>query len=432
MTSKVFYGAGQNAADKLTEFIEKQGEPVCFVDKDKEKIGRKFPRDITGKPSERGYDILSLDDALSKYPGCQIYLTLIPHNLLAVTDQLVEQGFPKERIHYLEDVEYRPGCEYLGTKLMVNNREIRPCCYPKDVGITFTSEPMTEKTLRRDIETFSVWIDETLEKLRGGEKTDCDGCQRLRMDIWRQNPDIEIVTAGIRFAKARCNCRCIYCCQRDIVFNGQSKQEMNAYEIHRVLVDMYGYSIKAAELAEGEITVAPYRDKLLDLLLAQGWGADVSTNAILYNHKLAELLKRRYSRLSVSLDAGTAETFHRIKGLDAFRKVLGNLEKYRAEGARITLKYIMLPGINDNNEDLDGFIAIAKRLDASIVVSNDFSNDANLPGRDRCSDIDSGVFLKIEYLVARCKEQDVRFEFSYGNFSVVDCKRLEKLLEGGI
>ena len=71
--------------------------------------------------------------------------------------------------------------------------------------------------------------------------------------------------------------------------------------------------------------------------------------------------------MNVSIDAGTRETFHKIKGVDGFERVCENLQEYHKAGC-VTLKYIFLPGINDKKEDIDGFVDLCIELKCKIVV----------------------------------------------------------------
>jgi molybdenum cofactor biosynthesis enzyme MoaA len=183
------------------------------------------------------------------------------------------------------------------------------------------------------------------------------------------------------------------------------------------------------ELCDGEITVLPYRDKILDLVLDMGWSALIYTNAILYNKKVAEILSRRLSAMDVSLDCGTAETYQIIKGRDVFERVCDNLEKYISTGChRLCLKYILLPGYNDNYDDIENFVAIAKRVNAfSIILSNDLYNVTGIPGRVPRGDITPKLLSMSEYFFAAAKAHGVKSSFSYGNFTRSDCRKLEKL-----
>lgn len=79
--------------------------------------------------------------------------------------------------------------------------------------------------------------------------------------------------------------------------------------------------------------------------------------------------------INVSLDCGTRETFRKIKGVDAFERVVQNLISYSVSASKaIDLKYIFLPGINDNMSDVDGFIDIVGKCNArTVVISSDYT-----------------------------------------------------------
>ena len=205
---------------------------------------------------------------------------------------------------------------------------------------------------------------------------------------------------------------------------------MNAYDIHLVLSDIFGKSITRVDLAEGEITVLPYRDKLLNLVIGKGWSAQINTNAILYNEKVSEILKRPYSCLNVSLDCGTPKTYQRVKGLDAFHNVISNLEKYVLNGAKLTLKFFLLQGFNDNHEDIDGFIEIAKHLQVFVItLSNDLQNIAENPARKHDPNFTDAEFAILTRLISRAKERNLKIQYASPWFTKKDRDRLNTLIE---
>ena len=73
----------------------------------------------------------------------------------------------------------------------------------------------------------------------------------------------------------------------------------------------------------------------------------------------------------MSLDSGTRKTFAQIKGVDCFDKVKNNIRKYSKNG-RVVLKYIILPNVNDNIDDIKGFLSFAKEIgtDSIEIVRN--------------------------------------------------------------
>jgi pyruvate-formate lyase-activating enzyme len=66
--------------------------------------------------------------------------------------------------------------------------------------------------------------------------------------------------------------------------------------------------------------------------------------------------------------------------VDGFERVCDNLVKYGKNRAKdLELKYIFCEGYNDNEADVDGFIEIAKRANASRVVLDRNYGDLEKP-----------------------------------------------------
>ena len=103
-----------------------------------------------------------------------------------------------------------------------------------------------------------------------------------------------------------------------------------------------------------------------------------------------ELHENPASFLNVSLDSGTAKTWYKVKGVNNFDHVIENLKKYSQSAhhpEQVSLKYIILPGINDSEEDFRAFVDFKKKWNMSLgtfsrdnrVLSDlDPSSDASL------------------------------------------------------
>lgn len=436
MTNKIFYGAGDNARKNLARWIKEIGEPVCFADMDSRKRGKCFS-DSPGLETSRGggYEVTSLADAIDRYPDYELWLTLAPVNLLSATEQLIERGVPKERIRYCEDVEYRRGCRLLGEYIFLTVDSIKPCCTQYGKVIPYADKVHSEESVRHCIGEFRQWLNKTLALMRTDAETDCDNCSLLKWGYYSKTSSIKLLNAGSGFANTICNCRCIYCSQSETAFKG-SDQILDGYEIHCILSDEFGAAIEFVCLTDGEITVLPHRDKLLNLIIEKGWSAMVATNALLYNDDVAAILSTQFSVLNVSLDAGTAETYHKVKGVNAFSKVVSNLERYAETKGRIELKYILLPGLNDNFDDVNGFIKIAVSLKAyrvylSRASLNGLSNTARISEpTGSTTSITEQEYAMYAYFVARCKEVGLPVYYVAEFFITSDCLRMSNLCEG--
>lgn len=127
-------------------------------------------------------------------------------------------------------------------------------------------------------------------------------------------------------------------------------------------------------IGSGELLVHPMRDKILAAI--ENYPVYFYTNASVFNEKVAEILSKGRSKICVSMDAGTRETFAKIKGIDIFDKVCENLRRYSEYGV-VELKYIFLPGVNDNKTDIDGFLALCQMVKVKSVSISRNMQDMN-------------------------------------------------------
>ena len=86
--------------------------------------------------------------------------------------------------------------------------------------------------------------------------------------------------------------------------------------------------------------------------------------------------------LLISVDSGTPQTYSRVKGvgMSALENVKKNLSAYaKASVGIVALKYLFVPGVNDNQEDIDGFIKLCEEVNAMfVVVSVDYFSVNNI------------------------------------------------------
>ncbi len=203
MEAKIFYGAGGYAIQNFSRWLEKIGEPVCFADIDSKKHDKLFS--LGSKDSSEGYPIYSLADAITKYPDYIIYVTAQPGNLQSITNYLLEQSIPKERIRYCEEVVYRRGCRQLSGEMVVSKYGITACCTPYSKLISYNEKMPTEQSVRSAIGDFRLWLKDTLERMKTDVPTDCDGCSLLKWDYWPRDVEIRWLSAGAGFANTTCN-----------------------------------------------------------------------------------------------------------------------------------------------------------------------------------------------------------------------------------
>lgn len=186
--------------------------------------------------------------------------------------------------------------------------------------------------------------------------------------------------------KTICSCRCIYCCLAD---NGDLKkfEEINkqvTYDIKPILTNIAdrGLLDENTEICifGGECTEYPDDlDFIINVGLQNKCTFLIATNGIIYNENIANLLRTADIQLRFSLDSGSKETFEKIKRVKAYDRVIKNIEKYSEAArnnpkAKIQMKYIICPDINDNIEEINKFFEIIKKnnADSSILSINRF------------------------------------------------------------
>lgn len=94
------------------------------------------------------------------------------------------------------------------------------------------------------------------------------------------------------------------------------------------------------------------------------------TSGIKYIPEVAAALEKPNKFLTTSLDCGCRETYLKIKRTDAFDDCIKNLKEYISHAKdknQVILKYIFLPNINDNVEEIDKFFEVVKNIGCTNV-----------------------------------------------------------------
>lgn len=198
---------------------------------------------------------------------------------------------------------------------------------------------------------------------------------------------------------APCQCRCFYC-EIDKVFENSSAVEKGYEKTFEFLefVDKFGiiHPNAAWQVSSGEITIHPYRERIFSLV--GGHACMFYTNGFRFDQGIAEILhKNPHARVEISIDSGTAPTWQKVKGVDNFGTVLQNLAGYKKAAAgsgQMMMKYIVLPGVNDNDEDFCSVIEIMKRLEIShLSISLDLRVKDTMRGFDRAKLLNGAAYL---------------------------------------
>jgi pyruvate-formate lyase-activating enzyme len=349
----ILYGAGGHAQECIDRWLAEGLNPVCFVDADAQKHNKTLG----------GLGILPLSAAIERYPDYVLRLTQTYENLPGVTEDLLRSGIPRCRIGYADPFEWRKGCGQMGRHIGLAYDTFHICCHD-----TFYQRVARTENIDSVVGEAKKYVAELIDDLRKGRSTSCDQCPALREGIWDKEPKLWRVGISSDFDATPCDFKCVYCvdgvrCSRAVDKSITPLEVIK--KVHAAIKD----DAVILGLAAGEITVAPWGDAALDFIREKCWYTQLSTNASVYNEKIAALLRDGIIEVNVSLDAGTRETFARVKGRDCWNAVKDNAGKYAAARGKFHLKYIMLEGINDNKADMDGFLELCGKLKVGAILS---------------------------------------------------------------
>lgn len=426
MSEVVYYGAGANLRDYEEDFVRETGYPVCVCDASQAKQGSCYT--FRGG-AER--EIVSLAHVKSQYPDYELWLTLAEHNIKTVYDYLTEvEQIPAKRIHVFGNRDYRLGCLNMQNYVYISSKQVKACAHvPWTTHFKFEQgQVLEEKDVIGKLDELEAWRRETIEKLRNGEKTSCHGCSALHWGFFEKEPRVDFLGVGPNFkGGTKCNCNCFYCNQNKVI-RTESNQKLSNYDIQCISAEYYD-SLNITCLADGEPTILPNIDEICDLAMQRNWSIQLNTNAILYKEKLAEAMASNpRSFMAVALDAGSRETYQKIKRVDTYERVIENLHRYKEKGCFVILKYILIPQYNDNLDEIIKFLRVVEELGVQhVTLSQNLSGFVDGVKHDNDPDMPESMFCLFAYMIARLQEMNVRWDFQIEFISKHDIDRIEKL-----
>lgn len=167
---------------------------------------------------------------------------------------------------------------------------------------------------------------------------------------------------------SRCNSLCETCI---LTFGGREPAKDLGWDEFRTVVDQFPALDRALLHGIGEPLLNRDLARMVAHLKARGARVLFNSNAISLSRRAgAALVAAGLDELRASLDASTPETYARIRGVDAFDKVVANLERFtalaraREPGPQVSLWFTAL---RDNIEEIPGLVPLARRTGAAAI-----------------------------------------------------------------
>ena len=340
--------------------------PVCFI-RENDTVSEEIFHDLP---------VYSVETALEKYPQHQILLAVSHFDKHKVIEHLLDQGVSTEQIiGFHGPVEERWGCAYLGEYAAFWHGELRHCC---SLSSTYQI-PNKSFYQPSGAETYHSFISDTQTLIQNIQNDEfrqkyCGDCQLLRYGKWLSGEYLDKVNIGI---ESPCNYRCIYCATEKGPYGGvplddgssiESALQTLRYCKEEGRLDDFSYFF----ISCGEPSIHPRIEEITELV--GDYRCTFAINASIYSEQIATVLKKGMSTLRVSIDAGTPETYAKVRGVSAdfYEKVHDNLKKYAEIGKQyVELQYILIPGENVDDENIEGFCSFAQDVCKSVLITRD-------------------------------------------------------------
>ena len=244
------------------------------------------------------------------------------------------------------------------------------------------------------------------EMQKGNIILECRNCIYLQEKEW----DNEDYISFINFNNwTTCNEHCIYCW-----LNDADRPHQKQYNIYPAVKDMAekGFLRKGGNItiAGGEPCSAPEFNSLIKLFIDYDLSSiRVLTNASKYSEFVEQGIKEGRINIVVSVDSGTKEMFKKIKRYDFYDKVWENIKKYASVQPledRVKTKYILIPGVNDSEEEITKWIEKSVEagikyvaFDVEMMWYNQYKE--NLPSR---------ILELVKYTINLIKQNNLKVE----------------------
>jgi MoaA/NifB/PqqE/SkfB family radical SAM enzyme len=188
-------------------------------------------------------------------------------------------------------------------------------------------------------------------KIQNDKAESCKGCRYIE-EV--DNPPQ--ITNNIKHLSIEhhsvCNLRCAYC--SEIYYGGKKPHYKIDEFIKSLSKENCLNNCKQIVWGGGEPTADKSFQKTLeniDHYSSPDLYHRVFTNSVSYRKVVEEFLKKRLIKIITSVDAGTEETFTKVRGRNRMKNVFENLHKYsRYKPSDIAIKYIIN---NENNSEYE-------------------------------------------------------------------------------
>ena len=150
----------------------------------------------------------------------------------------------------------------------------------------------------------------------------------------------------------RCNLRCAYCVPKEGVSLCTHGELLTLEEVWRLVNIFAGLGIRKIKYTGGEVLLRKNFPYLLKKTIETAGIKDVgiTTNGMLLEEKIPELLSAGLKRVNVSLDTFSADSYEKLTGSRNLTGVLRGIDKACSAGLKVKINCVPIDGYFDQND----------------------------------------------------------------------------------
>ena len=314
-------------------------------------------------------------------------------------------------------------CHWIQHGLSFERDHIEMCCLccHKGGGHLYLKENYNGKGLKWE-DIFKLKTKFIEDNKNGIIDPRCEGCFNLTHKDW---DDDKKYINYIHFNHwTHCNSDCIYCYTS---WDKKNFQKRPHYKVMPILKELFKKKLFHPDgevtFAGGEPTILNEFDDIINLLIKNGANRiTVHSSGIKFSKAIEKGIKEGKVSVCLSADAGSSETFYKVKRVNKFDKFWQNVEKYANAQTKdndylVETKFIIIPEINDNKEEVEKWFSLNLAYNIKTIVI-DIENVYCTEVRERKEKEPKALIDLSKYILKRAKELNFNL-VQYNNFRYI-------------